>query len=691
MTTQPATTHYESGDLDHVFSDAAERHPPGHRHLLIRGVLIFAALIVVAVGVAYWIVSQRETRVVGELAQRTGILAETRAQVLAARLESLGNAGLRLSRSDVFRLFASEASRNGDIGSRESALAAQIPYMMQAVTQFARQEGLVGVYLVDGKGRVIIASAGAPNMSPGQRRSATAAIAAKARAVTPARQYVDGLSLDVILPVAPPQEENPAAPRNVSGVFVLATPVHTTLAEVLKDSPLALEGESTRLFQVGASEVQEIVPGGRPVLEPVTGAPLAPRQSLPFAQRAALGGGAPVYSYGTWVPGVPWMVVQEANAAEARASLRTFTWGVSTVGVLLTLCIVIGFVAFWRHQTSEHNLALATQYRELGSRIAAQRRFLGSLMNSLTEMIGLKRKSRTYIYGNPSFARMIGRTPEGVEGLSDAEVFGRGTAERLRHSDERALASDKPVVVEEVLHLPDGVRHFQMSKVAYRGESGEVEGILVAARDVTEIREAEQRRQRGLQAMTRAFVRVIEQVDPYLGGHSENVRDVSVGIATGLHVPQDVLITVDIAAMLAQIGKLSIPAEIVAKAERLSPDEVRIMQGHITQAVRILKDVEFGLPVVDAIGQMYERLDGSGYPANRVANDICLPARILGVADVFAARIVPRSYREGISPEEAMQLLVDHPERYDATVVTALRQFIDSIDGEKFLARVQGR
>jgi HD-GYP domain-containing protein (c-di-GMP phosphodiesterase class II) len=218
-----------------------------------------------------------------------------------------------------------------------------------------------------------------------------------------------------------------------------------------------------------------------------------------------------------------------------------------------------------------------------------------------------------------------------------------------------------------------------------------VEGILVAGRDVTEIREAEQRRQRGLQAMTRAFVRVIEQVDPYLGGHSENVRDVSVGIATGLHVPQDVLITVDIAAMLAQIGKLSIPAEIVAKAERLSPDEVRIMQGHITQAVRILKDVELGLPVVDAIGQMYERLDGSGYPANRVANDICLPARILGVADVFAARIVPRSYREGISPEEAMQLLVDHPERYDATVVTALRQFIDSIDGEKFLARVQGR
>lgn len=690
MTTQPATTHYESGDLDHVFSGAAERHPPGHRHLLIRGILIFAALIVVAVGVAYWIVSQRETRVVGELAQRTAILAETRAQVLAARLESLGNAGLRLSRSDVFRLFASEASQNGDIGSRESALAAQIPYMMQAVTQFARQEGLVGVYLVDGKGRVIIASAGAPNMSPGQRQSATAAIAAKARAVTPVRQYADGLSLDVILPVAPPQEENPAAPRNVSGVFVLATPVHTTLAEVLKDSPLALKGESTRLFQVGVSEVQEIVPGGRPVLEAVTGAPLAPRQSFPFARRAAIGGGS-VYSYGTWVPGVPWMVVQEANAVEARASLRTFTWGVSAVGVLLTLCIVIGFVAFWRHQTSEHNLALATQYRELGSRIAAQRRFLGSLMNSLTEMIGLKRKSGTYIYGNPSFARMIGRMPDGVEGLSDAEVFGRGTAERLRHSDERALASDKPVVVEEVLHLPDGVRHFQMSKVAYRGESGEVEGILVAGRDVTEIREAEQRRQRGLQAMTRAFVRVIEQVDPYLGGHSENVRDVSVGIATGLHVPQDVLITVDIAAMLAQIGKLSIPAEIVAKVERLSPDEVRIMQGHITQAVQILKDVEFGLPVVDAIGQMYERLDGSGYPANRIADDICLPARILGVADVFAARIVPRSYREGISPEEAMQLLVDHPERYDATVVAALTQFVDSIEGEKFLARVQGR
>ncbi|MGE0652819.1 MAG: PAS domain-containing protein, partial [Alphaproteobacteria bacterium] len=531
MTTQPMTTHYETGDLERVFTETRERRPQGDRPLLIRGALIFAALIVVALGVTYWIVNQRETRVVEEIAQRTRILAETRSDVLQARLESLGNAGLRLSRSDVFRLFTSEASQNRDIGSRESALAAQVPYMMQAVTQFARQEELVGVYLVDGNGRVIIASAGAPKMSPDQRQSAMATIAAKARAVTPVLQYAGGLALDVILPVAPPQEENPAAPRNVSGVFVLATPVHTILAEVLKDSPLALGGEATRLFQVTASAVHEVVPGGRPVLEPVTGAPLAPRQSFPFAQRAAIGGGAPVYSYGTWVPGVPWMVVQESNAAEARASLRAFTWGVSTVGILLTLCIVIGFIAFWWHQTSEHNLTLATQYRDMGARIAAQRRFLGNLMGSLTEMIGLKRTSGTYIYGNPSFARMIGRTPDSVEGLSDAEVFGRGTAERLRHSDERALASDKPVVVEEVLHLPDGAHHFLMSKVAYRGESGDVEGILVSARDVTEIREAEQRRQRGLQAMTRAFVRVIEQVDPYLSGHSENVRDLSIGIA----------------------------------------------------------------------------------------------------------------------------------------------------------------
>ncbi|MGE0652930.1 MAG: HD-GYP domain-containing protein, partial [Alphaproteobacteria bacterium] len=142
---------------------------------------------------------------------------------------------------------------------------------------------------------------------------------------------------------------------------------------------------------------------------------------------------------------------------------------------------------------------------------------------------------------------------------------------------------------------------------------------------------------------------------------------------------------------LAQIGKLSIPAEIVAKTGRLSADEVRIMQGHITQAVGMLKDVEFGLPVVDAIGEMYERLDGSGYPANRVADDICLPARILGVADVFAARIVPRSYREGISPEDALKYLEDQPERYDAAVVAALKQFLATIEGEKFLARVQGR
>ena len=87
-------------------------------------------------------------------------------------------------------------------------------------------------------------------------------------------------------------------------------------------------------------------------------------------------------------------------------------------------------------------------------------------------------------------------------------------------------------------------------------------------------------------------------------------------------------------------------------------------------------------------GSMYERLDGGGYPEGLSGERIRLTARILGVCDVFCARIEPRSYRAGISPKTALDVLEQNSGRYDPAIVNALGKVVNSVTGEKLIAGV---
>lgn len=678
-------------DFDLVFSEMEAGHAPDTRAFVMRAVLLIVALVVIAGALVYWVLDTRERRLVADLKSRSEILAATRAEVLKGWADSLARPGYRLSRSDVFRLFAAEVKLGGGLPAQGTPLAQQMPYMVRAITEFAGQEGLVGAYMIDRQGRAVLASGAAPALTREQRDAAVAVYATKTQRVTAVRAQSGGLVTDVILPVAPPQEKTPAAPDTVAGVFLFTVPVQGALSDLLKPSPLLGPGERMRLIQRGADGPVLLDPQAQPSLVKIEWPVLpAPDDPLPFAARLSAGSDARVFSSGVWVGGLPWLVVHEADAAAAFAGFREFRLGVIGLAVAVTLLLVAAVIAFWWRQASEHSQALAGQYRSLAARVDAQRRFLESVMNNLTEMVGLKRSSGAYAYVNPAFAEAVSRSQEELAGLDDAEIFGRGTAEMLETTDRQVRDEGRPVMTERAIHLPAGPRFLQFTKVPYRGEDGAVGGVLSVARDVTELREAENRRQAAFQQMTGVLVRTIEAVDPFLAGHTQHVREVCLGIAEGLGLGPEEVATVDIAAMLCQIGKVSIPKEIVAKPGRLTEDEQGVMQTHVENAVAILEGVDFGLPVVDALSQMYERLDGTGYPKGLTGDQIGLPARILAVADVFTARIERRSYREPATPEEALGVLSQHGERYDQKVVEALTRFLATVAGEKLVLKIRG-
>ena len=97
-----------------------------------------------------------------------------------------------------------------------------------------------------------------------------------------------------------------------------------------------------------------------------------------------------------------------------------------------------------------------------------------------------------------------------------------------------------------------------------------------------------------------------------------------------------------------------------------------MMQRHVGHALRVLEGVDLDLPVVAAIAQMHERLDGRGYPRGLEGAAIGKEGRVLAVADVFCARTRPRSYRDAILPAEALRHLRSNARRYDEGVVAAL-------------------
>ncbi|MGC9490605.1 MAG: HD-GYP domain-containing protein [Thermovirgaceae bacterium] len=129
--------------------------------------------------------------------------------------------------------------------------------------------------------------------------------------------------------------------------------------------------------------------------------------------------------------------------------------------------------------------------------------------------------------------------------------------------------------------------------------------------------------------------------------------------------------------VIHDLGKISIPAEILSKPRQLSDMEFALVKEHPQKGYEILKEVDFDWPVADMVRQHHERLDGSGYPQGLEGDEIALGAKILAVADVVEAMASHRSYRPNLGLDAALEEITSGRNvLYDSEVVDAcLRLF----------------
>jgi PAS domain S-box-containing protein len=693
-----------ASETDFIASEIdPNQYRPARSRALFRGLVVIAVILVIALVVPAVMIQLKKSDMVVELERRLEILSRGRAEVIDTWLNGMTRPADRVVDSELFRLFTTEMDLSGDDisdlatggeGVPEGAevppglgvpLAAQLPFMEQVLSDFTQNAEFLAGYLVNRGGIAYVTSAGAEIIDPEQQAIAKTVFESSRMAFGPVRASPAGLVMDFYAPVFAAQSES--GEGKTVGVLLLTAPVAEMLAEILTPPPLGEPGEHLKLVQRAGDKFFEIAPGASPPLIAIDGlGDSTSERVIPFAERAPIGRNGAVYSIGTAVAGPSWWVVQEIDVAAAQAKLGGFITAATIVAALVVVTVIAAFGAFWWRLSNEHSSALAEQFRRLAARIEAQKKLLDSINDSIAEYIGLKSKDGAYRYVNPAFARAIGREVEEAVGLDDAAIFGRGTAERLASSDRRALASDTGVTVNEEVYLGARLHHLQISKVPYQGETGQVSGIVSVTRDVTELVEEQKKRERAIQQMVTALVRAVELRDPYLAGHSRRLAGFSVAVARRLEASAEEVATLEIAANLSQIGKLAVNREILTKPGRLSAAEVEQMQQHIEHAAKILRDIDFELPVLETIYQMHERLDGKGYPQGLPGRDIRLTARILGACDVFCARVAPRSYRSGISPEAALDILEQNSDRYDVKVIAALSEVAGSVTGEKLIA-----
>lgn len=210
------------------------------------------------------------------------------------------------------------------------------------------------------------------------------------------------------------------------------------------------------------------------------------------------------------------------------------------------------------------------------------------------------------------------------------------------------------------------------------------ENIIFILQDVTDHKIMGEELQRTIDSLRKAFsttinvmITALEMRDPYTAGHQKKSAAFARAIAREMGLSENEIEGIHIAGIIHDIGKISIPTEILSKPTRLTQLEYSLLQEHSRCGYEMLKDVASPWPLAQIVYQHHERMNGSGYPRHLKGDEILLEARILAVADVVEAMASHRPYRPALGIDKALEEIeINRGLLYDTAVVDAcLRLF----------------
>ncbi len=179
----------------------------------------------------------------------------------------------------------------------------------------------------------------------------------------------------------------------------------------------------------------------------------------------------------------------------------------------------------------------------------------------------------------------------------------------------------------------------------------------------------------------RKLARVVDRLVPYHDGHILRVTFYSLAIGMRMGLPQEDLLTLEVAALLHDFGKLGVDEATLDKEESLSTEELTEIHHHAERGYHIISGFTKLCAVADVIRDHHEKFDGSGYPNKKTGHDISRLARIIAVADAYDAMTADRPYRKGLPQKQAeVELLIHSGTQFDPEVVD---YFVNHVQDKK--------
>ncbi len=235
-----------------------------------------------------------------------------------------------------------------------------------------------------------------------------------------------------------------------------------------------------------------------------------------------------------------------------------------------------------------------------------------------------------------------------------------------------ALATGEARTLEYELEMPRGLCFYEARIVPVKEDE-----VLAVVREITDRKVAFDEVKKSLNGTIYAMSKMVETRDPYTSGHQLRVAKLARAIAKEMNLSDNQVEGIFLAAVVHDVGKISIPEGILSKPGPLTDLELNIIKNHPQVGFDILKNVEFAKPITRFVLQHHERLDGSGYPLGLKDRDIAVEARILSVADVVEAMSSHRPFRPALGQKKALDEISNYRGvLYDADVVdVCLRLF----------------
>jgi len=369
-----------------------------------------------------------------------------------------------------------------------------------------------------------------------------------------------------------------------------------------------------------------------------------------------------------------WLLLQTIPASEAlegpearrQSLIISFSLGLAALLFIL--------IASWRHGASLYAQKYASVVQEKAALLSQQKDVLQTVTNNIGDFILIVDKQLQVQFSNLPVAEIYQLNPDDLIGKSIVANFGNETGKIIEEHVLEAHNNNRFVVAVNQLTFSQHQKTYHSSFFPISEYN-----TLIVLHDITELRNAEDKHKKLMKHLVETLTHVIDSYVPDSANHSSKTTTLSRAIAQEMSLSNMEIETLELAACLANIGKLFIPRDILEKTTTLTDSERNTLQAAINQTPNILKGLAFDGPVVETIAQKNENFDGSGYPKKIKGEQILMTARILAVANAFVAMQSPRAYRKPLSNKEILdQLYNASGHLYDQHVVAALIHVVEN-------------